>query len=152
MAVAETLSSGGCASTLSAFYIWSTNISDLGAEKVADAVRGCPLLSEFCFDGKLISGKTVAYILESMAGVSIIRSVNLCIGEVSEEQMDSFLSRVQKNGVAKQLKLRFQCDTEDAASVCKKFASEWNVKLAEFKIVPYIGIIFVNEVIIGVPN
>ncbi len=148
-AVAETLSSGGCASTLFALCLRSGDISDSGAKKVADAVRDCTRLSAFYLYGKSISGETLAYILE---GISTVRSVNLHVGEISKEQMDSCLSRMQQSGVAKQLKLRFQCGTEAAKSVCKKFAGEWNATLSEFKIVPHIGILFMNDVILGVPN
>ncbi len=151
-AVAETLSSGGCASTLSALCLASGSVSDSGARKVADAVRGCTRLSEFYLEGKPISGETLAYILEGMAGISTIRSVNLRVGEISKEQMESYLSRVQQSGVAKQLKLRFQCDTEAAKSVCKKFATEWNATLAEFKIVSSIFSLFLDDVIVGVPK
>ncbi len=148
-AVAETLSSGGCANTLSAFCLWCSGISDSGTKKVADTIRGCPLLSVFCIEGKPISGETAAYILEGVAGISTIRSVNLCVGKISKEQMDSCLSRVQKNGVARQLKLRFQCDTEADKSVCEKFAAEWNAKLAEFMVVQSINVLFITEMTLG---
>ncbi len=151
-AVAEILSSGGCANTLFAFYIGGGDISDSGVKKVADAVGGCPLLSEFYIESKPISGKTVAYILESMAGVSTIRSVNLRGGEISKEQMGFCLDRLQQSGVARQLKLRFRCDTEAAKSVCEKFEAEWNAKLAEFRIVSSIGSLFTDEVTLGVPK
>ncbi len=148
-AVMETLSIGRCASTLSAFCLWGDGISDSGAKMVANAVRGYPRLSEFYIEGQPISGETVAYILESMAGISTIRSVNLWIGEISKEQMKSCLSKVR---VARQLKLRFQCYTEAAASVCREFAAEWNAKLAEFRIVPYLYNIFREELILRVPK
>ncbi len=149
-AVAKILSNG-CASTLFAFYLGGY-ISDLGAKEVADAIRGCPLLSEFFLDGKPLSGETLAYILDGMAGVSTIRSVNLCIGEVSKERMDSCLDRLQQSGVAKQLKLRFECVTEAANSMCEKFAAEWNAKLAEFEIVAHISVPFEFGVILGIPK
>ncbi len=151
-AVAETLSSSGCASTLSALCLTSDSISDSGAKKVADAIRGYTRLSAFYLDGKPISGETLAYILEGMTGISTVRSVNLCVGEISKEQMDSCLSRMQQSRVAKQLKIRFGCDTEAANSVCMKFAAEWNAALAEFKIVPSIARLFIDEVILGVPK
>ncbi len=148
-AVAEILSSGGCASTLSALFLSSGRISDSGAKKVADAVRGCPRLSAFYLSGKPISGETVAYILEGMADISTIRSVNLRLGEVSKEQMDSCLNRLQQSGVARQLKLRFGCNTEASESMRKKFAAEWNAKLAEFRVVPFIDHLFDVDVILG---
>ncbi len=151
-AVAETLSSGGCANTLSAFCLWSSDISDSGVKKLADTVRGYPLLSSFYFDGKPISGETATYILEGVTGVSTIRSVNLHIGDISNEQMDSCLSKVQKSGVARRLKLRFQCDTEAVKSVCKKFGVEWSAKLYEFGIVQSIGGYFINGVLFGLPK
>ncbi len=107
-AVAETLSSGGCASTLSAFYLGGNRISDSGAKKVADAVRGCTRLSVFHLDSELISGETLAYILGSMAGVSTIRSLSLCISKIGKMQMDSCLSRMQQSGV--QNSSRFDSD------------------------------------------
>ncbi len=148
-AVTETLSSSGCASTLSAFYIFGNYISDSGAKKVASAVRGCPLLSEFFLDGNSISGETVAYILEGMAGVSTIRSVNLNISDISKEQMDSCLGRLQQSGVASQLKLRFECGTEADKSVYNKFAAEWNAKLAEFAVVRHISDLFMYGLILS---
>ncbi len=151
-AVAETLSSGGCAGTLSALCLMGSSISDSGAKKVADAVRGCTRLSAFYLNGNPISGEALVHILEGIAGISTVRSVNLCVGEISKEQMDSFLSRMQQSGVAKQLKLRFQCGTEAAKSVYNKFAAEWNATLAEFKIVPYIFVLFMDDVIIGLPK
>ncbi len=149
-AVAETLSSGRCASALTAFYIRIDNASNSGAKKVADAIRGCTKLSAFYLDGVPISGETLAYILEGM--ISTIRSVNLHIGKIRKEKMDSCLDRLQHSGVAKQLKLRFQCDTEAAKSVCEKFAAEWGAKLSEFRIVPYIIELFEEDVILGVPK
>ncbi len=150
MAVAETLSSGGCASTLSAFYIWINVAADSGAKKVADAIRGCTKLSEFYIGGKSISGEALVYILEGM--ISTIRIVNLCIDEINKEQMDSCLDRLHQRGIAKQLKLRLQCGTKAAESVCEKSAAEWNAKLAEFRIVPFINSLFVDEEILGVPK
>ncbi len=90
------------------------------------------------------------YILEDM--ISTIRSVSLCIYEISKEQMDSCLDRLHQRGVAKQLKLRLGCDTKTAESVCEKSAAEWNAKLAEFRIMPYILKLFVDEEILGVPK
>ncbi len=120
---------------------------------MADVIRGCPQLSSFYFDGNPISGETLAYILTGMAGVNTIRSVNLCIGEISKEQMDSCLDRLQQVGIARQLKLRLDCGTEAArSSVCNKIAAEWNAKLAEFMIVPHIANLFIDEVITGVPE
>ncbi len=150
MAVAETLSSGGCASTLSAFYIWIDDYADSGAKMVADAIRGCTNLSAFYIGGDSISGETLVYILEGM--ISTIRSVNLRIDEISKEQMDSCLDRLHQRGIAKQLKLRLQCGTEAAKSVCEKSAAEWNAKLAEFRIVPDIHKLFVCEAILGMPK
>ncbi|MDR3715202.1 MAG: hypothetical protein P4L51_20505 [Puia sp.] len=146
--VAETLSSGGCASTLSAFSMWSRDISDSGAKNVVNVIRGCTRLSEFYLDSNPISGETVTYILEGMACVSTIRSVNLYIHDVSKEQMDSCLDRLQQSGIAKQLKLRFRCYTETAKSVCKKFAAEWNAKLSEFRIVDFIADLVQDDVIL----
>ncbi len=149
-AVAEALSSGGCASTLSVFYIWIDDAPNSGAGKVADAIRGCTKLSAFYIGCELISGGTLVYILESMNNT--IRSVSLRIGEVSKEQMNSCLGRLHQRGIAKQLKLRFRCGTKAAKSVCEKSAAEWNTKLAEFRIVPSIQDIFMDEVILGVPK
>ncbi len=129
-AVAKTLSSGGCASTLSALCLAGDSISDSGAKKVANAVRGCTRLSAFYLYGGPISGETLAYILGGMAGISTVRNVTLHVGEINKEQMDSCLNRMQQSGVAKQFKLRFQCGTEAAKSVCEKFAAEWNATLA----------------------
>ncbi len=151
-AVAETLSSGRCASMLSALYLGSPELSNSGAKMVADAVRGCPMLSEFYLDGNPISGEAAAYILESMAGVSTIRSVNLCISKISKKQMDSCLDRLGQSVVAKQLKLRFKPYTNVARAVREKYTAEWNAKLAEFSIASDIGGFFMNEVIIGVPK
>ncbi|MDR3572343.1 MAG: hypothetical protein P4L50_00640 [Anaerolineaceae bacterium] len=148
-AVVETLTSGGCKNTLSAFCLESRCLSDSGTKKVADAVRGCTRLSEVYLSGKPISGKTTAYILESMAGVSTIQSVNLYIGEISKEQMDSCLDQLEQSGVAGQLKLRYKCDTKDAENVCKKFAVEWNAKLAKFRIISSVTNCFEHEVILG---
>ncbi len=149
--MAEILSSGGCASTLSTLFLVRGGISDSGTKNVADAVRGCPRLSALYLHGEAISGETLAHILESMAGISTIRSVNLRLGEVSKEQMDSCLNRLQQSGVARQLKLRFQCVTEAAKSVCKKFAAEWGAKLAEFRVVPSIIGLFNAEVTLRMP-
>ncbi len=154
-AVAEILSSGECASTLSALFLGFGTISNSGAKKVADAVRGCPKLSAFYLDGTPISGEMLAYILECVAGISTIRSVNLYLGEVSKEQMDSCLNRLQQSGVARQLKLRFECatvDTEDTESMCEEFEAEWNAKLAEFRIVSVLEGLFIVDVILGVPK
>ncbi len=150
--VVKTLSNGECASTLSAFCLCGSGISDSGAKKAADAARGCPQLSEFCLDGKPISGETLAYVLESMTGIKTIRSVNLRIGEISKEQMDYCLDQLEQIGVERRFKLRFQCDTEAAKSVCNKFAAEWNPRLAEFRIVPSIANLFVDDLILGVPK
>ncbi len=149
--VAEILSSGGCASTLSAFCLSGIGISDSITRKVVDAVKNCPLLSAFCICGKPISGETVAYILERIADISNIRSVNLRIGEVSKEQIESCLNRLQQGGFARQLKLRFSCCTEGTNSMCKKFEAEWNAKFAEFKIVLSVTKLFEDESMIGVP-
>ncbi len=150
--IAEMLSSGGCAGTLSALCLESGRISDLGIKKVADAIRGCTKLSAFYIESKPISGEAVAYILADMADTSTIRSVNLCIGEISKKQMDPCLNRIQQSGAAKQLKLRFRCGTKAAWSVCEKFEAEWNAKLAEFRVVPSIAGLFTDEVILGVPK
>ncbi len=149
-AVAEIISSGGCASTLSAFCLVSASISDSGTRKVTDAIKDCTLLSSFYIDGQPISGETLAHIFEGV--ISTTRSMNLCIGGISKEQMDFYLDRLQKSGVAKQLKLRFQCGTEPAKGVCKKFEAEWNAKLAEFRVVQFISSLFIEDVIIGVPK
>ncbi len=151
-AVAETLSSGECASTLSAFYLWSDAVSNSGAKKVADAIRGCTKLSAFYLDGGWISGETLEYILECMTGISTIQSVNLHLGEISKEQMDFCLHRLQQSGVARQLKLRFDCCALAANSVCKKFEAEWNAKFAELRIVSNIHELFMHEVILGIPK
>ncbi len=148
-AVAETLSSGECASTLSAFCIQIDDATDSGTKKVADAIRGCTKLSALYIGGKPISGETLVYILESM--ISTIRSVNLCIGEISKEQMDSCLDRLQHSGVAKQLKLRLQ-SMAGAYGVCKEFAAEWHAKLSEFRDVYYILGLFEDDVILEVPE
>ncbi len=151
-AVAGILSSGRCARTLSALFLEGGRVSDSGVKDVMDAVRGCLRLSAFYLSGKSISGETLARILEGVAGISTIRSVNLCLGEVSKEQMDSCLNWLQQNEVARQLKLRFECDIEAAESVCEKLAAEWNAKLAEFRVVPSIVNLFNVEVILGVPK
>ncbi len=151
-AVAETLSSGGCASTLSAFCILGGGISDSGAKKAMDAMRGCTRLSDFYIGVNPISGETLMYILGRIAGVSTIRSVNLCIGEFSKEQMDSCLDRLQQSGVAKQLKIRFLCDTDTVLSVCEEFGAEWDARLAEFMIVSSFSHFFADELIIGMPK
>ncbi len=145
--VAETISAG-CTSTLSAFFLWGGDISGAGAKKVADAVRGCPLLAAFYLDIKPISGEALAYILEDIAGINTMRSVNLSIGEVSEEQMGSCLDRLQQSEVGKRLKLRFLCDKDPAKSMCEKFAAERKGKFDEFKIVPFIGDLFISEIIL----
>ncbi len=75
--------------------------------------------------------------------------MNLSIGEISKEQMDSCLDRLQQSGVAKQLKLRFACDSDNTKIVCEKFAPEWNEKLAEFRIVSSVSNSFHDEVILG---
>ncbi len=150
-AVAEILSSG-CFSTLSTFFISGDGISESCAKNIVDASRNCPLLSEFYFDGILVAGETLAYILEGMANTSTIRSVNLCIDKISKEQMDSLLDRLQQNGVGRQLKLRFECTRDSARTVCEKSAAEWNRKLAEFKVVSSIFNLFKEEVILGVPK
>ncbi|MDR3575724.1 MAG: hypothetical protein P4L50_17835 [Anaerolineaceae bacterium] len=151
-AVAEILSSGGCANTLSAFCLDTDGISDSGAKKVADAIRNCTRLSSFYLYGKPLSGDTVANILEGMI-ISTIRTVNLYIGEVSKPQMDSCLDRLQQSGAARQLKLRFQCDTDAVAteSMCDKYAAEWDGKLSEFRVVRSIDGLFKKELILGTP-
>ncbi len=148
----ETLSSGECTRTLSALCLVSGRISDSGTKKVADAVRGCTRLSAFYLDGEPISGETLAYILEGITGISTVRSVTLCVDEISKEQMDACLSRMQQSGVAKQLKLRFGCDTEAAKSACRKFAAECKATLAEFMFLSSIGTLFLEEMILGVPE
>ncbi len=142
----------GCSNTLSAFYLESSGISDSGAKKVADAVRGCTRLFAFYLCGMPISGETVTYILESMANTSTIRSVNLCAGEISKEQMDSCLDRLQQSGVARQVTVRFQCGSGSAKSMYEEFAAEWSEELYEFKIVHFISDLFNDEVILGVPK
>ncbi len=152
-AVAAEILSGGCASTLSAFYLGSNNISDLGAKKVADAIKNCPLLSAFDLGSPSLLGETVAYILKNIAGTStIIRSVNLAVREFSKEQMDSFLDLLQQSGTGKQLKLQFKCDDDNDMIVCKKFAAEWNGKLAEFRIVSSMNWILHDDTFLGVPQ
>ncbi len=150
LAVAKILSNGECANTLSALFLESTSISDLGARAMADAVRGCPRLSAFYLRGNPISGETVAYILEDMAGISTIRSVNLNLCEVSKEQMDSFLNRLQQSGVARQLKLRFEYHDVVAVNRCLEFIPECIAKLAEFDLPFSITSLFNAEVILGV--
>ncbi len=149
-AMATTLSSGGCASTLSAFCFWSFDASNAGAKKIADAIKSCTKLSEFYLCGNPVSGVTVAHILAGMAGSSGIRSVNLRISEINKGKMDSGLKQLQQSGVATQLKLRLECDTKAAKSTCNKFAAEWNAKLDKFMIVGSIVELFENEVILGV--
>ncbi len=151
-AVAVTLSSGGCASTLSALFLKSYRISDSGAKKVVDAVRCCPRLSAFYLYGSSISGEAMAYILENMAGISTIRSVNLYLGEVSREQRDSHRNRLQQSGVARQLKLRFKCVTAAFRGERRSFTIEWNAKLAKFMDAFDIESLFNAEVILGVPK
>ncbi len=150
--VAEILSSGECASTLSALCLGSGSISDSGAKRVADAVRDCTRLSAFYLHGGPISGETLAYILEGMTDTSNVRSVNLCVDEISQEQMNFCLSRVRKSGVANQLKLRLVCANEAAKSVCMEFAAEWKATLAEFEVATDISAIFNYDVLIGVPK
>ncbi len=152
LAVAKALSSGGCANTLSAFCLVSAGISEPGAKKVADAVRGCLLISSLYLDSQPISGEAMAYILDGLAGVSTIRSVNLCIGKISKEQMDGCLDRLKKSGIAAQLKLRFRCDIKDAKNAYGEFAAEWGARLAEFRIVPHINYTFIEDVILGAPK
>ncbi len=149
--VAEILSNGRCVNTLSAFCLWG-KISDLGAKNVADTVRGCPLLSRFYLGGSSISGEAVTYILKGMAGIGTIRSVSLRIGEISKEQLNSCLSSAQESGIAKQLKLRFRCDTAAAKSVCEKFPAERKAGFAEFKVVPEISGCFIEDLILRTPK
>ncbi|MDR3714792.1 MAG: hypothetical protein P4L51_18405 [Puia sp.] len=148
--VAETLFSGGCTSTLSAFCLGVGRIYDFGANRIADAVRSCPLLSAFYLSSEPISGETLAYVLEGM--ISTIRSVNLRIGKISKEQMGFCLNRLCQSGIATRLKLRFQCAVDLDERVCKEFEAEWNGKFAEFRIVPHIANLFVDEMILGVPK
>ncbi len=139
-----------CSRTISAFYLGSWSTSASVAKKVADAVRGCDVMSEFYFAGETLSGETLAYVLDAMANLRSIRSVNLRIGnEVSKEQMDSCLMRLQQDGVEKQMKLRFRCEGDSVKSVCEKCAGERNGEFAEFRIVEYISALFVEEVIQG---
>ncbi len=150
VAVAKTLSSSGCASTLSAFCLWSDCISGSGAGIVADVVG--PLLSEFYIEGKPMSGEKSVDILYCMACIGTIQSVNIHISEISKEQMDFCLDRLQISKAAGHLKLRFGCDTVHGKSVCQKFRAEWNAKLAKFEMVSSVGNLFREEVIIGVPK
>ncbi len=160
-AVAKEIVSGGCASTLSAFYLSSCRISDLGAKKVAD-IFGCSHpLSAFFINDCSLSGETVAYILKNVADTitstsasasTIIRSVNLRVGKISKEQMDSCLNLLQPSGAGKQIKLRFQCNDESTKIVCEKSEAEWNGKLAEFRIVKDLQNLFEEEMILGVPQ
>lgn len=130
IAVAEMISS--CSRTLSALYLVSRNISVAGVKKAVDAVRSCSLLSVFYLGGCMLSGEMVTYVLETVTMLSSLRSVNLGIGEVSKEQMEYCLTRLQQGGIGKQLKLRFWCDDDRAKSVCEKCIAEWNGKFAEF--------------------
>ncbi len=49
-------------------------ISDSGAKKVADADRGCTRLPAFYPDCESISGETLVYTLEGMAGISTVQA------------------------------------------------------------------------------
>ncbi len=147
--VMEILSSG-CTNTLSALCLGNSCISDLGIKKVVDAVISYPRLSAFYLDSKPISGETLAYILERMAGINTILSVNLVVGDISKEQMGSCLDRLQQSGIGKQLKLRFECGSDHAKIVCTEFAAEWNGKFPEFRIIPYVNYLFFKEMMIGV--
>ncbi len=148
----EILSSGGCASTLSAFLLWGFDISDIGVRKIADAVRDYPLLSELYIDCRPITGEALAYILKDMANINTIRSVNLRISDIHRKQMDSCLNRLRQSGVAEQLKLRFRCSTETVKNVCNKFAAEWSGVFAEFRTVTRIADLFMVELILGAPK
>ncbi len=154
-AVAAEMVSGKCARTLSAFHLSSFNISDLGAKHVADAIKSCPLLSSFYLFNYQMSGETLAYILKDMAGSStIIRSVSLCVGSISKEQMDSCMDQLQQSGAGKQLKLRFECEYgfKLDESAREKVAVKWNGKFAEFRFVHSIRRLFEEETILGVPQ
>ncbi len=129
-AVAKVLISGRFVSTLSSFCLWGDGSSDSGAKNVADAVRSCTKLSEFYLRGKPISGEALAHIFGGY--ISTIRSVNLYIGEISKEQMQYCLNRLQQSGTAKQLKLRFRCSGYHSEIAYDRFAAEWNGKFAEF--------------------
>ncbi len=147
-AIAVTKIISSCNRTLSAFLLSSRDISADGAKKVVDMVRSWPLLSEFYLSGQRLSEETLAYILEAMAGVSCIRSVNLYIGGVaSKGQIDYCLARLQFSGVAKQLKLRFQC--EDNESMYEKYIADWKEKFAELRIVEYVTLPFIEERVLG---
>ncbi|MDR3547102.1 MAG: hypothetical protein P4M11_02290 [Candidatus Pacebacteria bacterium] len=149
-AVAEEILSGGCARTISAFYLSSGCISDLDVVYVADTIKRCPLLSSFYMDGHAISGTTVVHILKGMPSIgTIIRSVNLYVVEISNEQMDSCLDLLQQSGAGKRLKLRFQCHGDPTGSVCEKSAGKWNLKLFGFRVVPAIFDLFEEEIIRG---
>ncbi len=141
-----------CCRTLSAFFLGSMNVSADGTKKMADAVRSCRLMSGLYFWGKPLSGETLEYILDAMSGtISGVRSVNLQIGKgVSERQMENCLTKLQRNGVGKHLKLRFLCGDNSAKSVCERCATEFNGEVAEFRIVQYIPALFVDEMILGV--
>ncbi|MDR3542816.1 MAG: tetratricopeptide repeat protein [Desulfosporosinus sp.] len=150
-AVMDILSSG-CDSTLSAFCLGSNRISDLCTKRMADAIRNFPKISAFYLDSKPLSGETLVYILESMASVSTIRRVNLCIGEMRKEQMDSCLTRLRQIGVGIQLKLRFLCDSHHAEAIYEKLTAEWKGKFAEFRTAISVVDIFKKEVMIGMPQ
>ncbi len=146
--VAEIIS-GGCAGTLSAFCMWSNSISDVGAKRVVDAVKGCEVLSAFCLCGKPISGERLAYIVDDMANVSTIRSITLHIGAVSKVQMEHCLSLVEHSIIARQLKLRFQCDTVAVKNMCDELKAGWEAKFAEFSTVSGIVGLFERDAILG---
>ncbi|MDR3576144.1 MAG: hypothetical protein P4L50_19935 [Anaerolineaceae bacterium] len=151
-AMAEKISSGRCSSTLSIFCLGGYNISELGIKKIASMIRGCPQLSSFYFDGKPLSEEMMEYILESMADVSAIRSVNIKVSGISKEQMDCFLNRQRQSGAGRQFKLRFKCCLDNDKIVCKKLAAEWSGVLAELRIVGSIYELFEDEVVLGVPE
>ncbi len=149
IAAAEIISS--CAGTLCTFFLGSSRISAAGAKKVTNVVsKRCRAITEFYLGSEPLSGEALTYILEAMAGISSIRSVNIYIGgDVSKEHMDSCLTKLQQSEAGKLLKLRISCEGDNAKSVCGKCVTEWNGKFVEFQIVEHIGHIFVKEVILG---
>ncbi|MDR3414088.1 MAG: hypothetical protein P4L87_24525 [Formivibrio sp.] len=149
IAMGEMISS--CAETLCAFFLGSSKISAAGAKKVADMIsKSCRMMTEFYLGSEPLSGEALAYIFETMAGISSIRNVNICIGgDVSKELMDSCLTKMQQSEAGKLLKLRISCEGDNAKNVCGKCITEWNGKFAEFQIVDHIGNIFIKEAILG---
>ncbi len=138
----------GCRRTMSVIYFGGSSILAAGAKKVVEAVRSCPRISAVYFDGGELAGEVLGYVLEAVAGISSIRSVNLRISNISKANMDSCLTTLQHIRVGSSLKLRFECG-DRAQSVCEKCADEWKGRFEEFRLVKRIRDLFVEEVILG---